>query len=38
MDDFKKGQYNFKTDLITGEEGEDKVKSFLENNGYRFSY
>lgn len=36
MDDFKKGQYNFKTDLITGEEGEDKVKSFLENNGYRF--
>jgi len=36
MADYKKGQYNFKKDLITGEEGEEEVRSFLEKNGYRF--
>lgn len=33
---YKKGQYNFKKDLITGEEGEEEVRCFLEKNGYKF--
>lgn len=34
MENFKKGQYNFKKDLITGEEGEVEVKEFFEGYGY----
>jgi Holliday junction resolvase-like predicted endonuclease len=33
--DYKKGEYNFKKDLITGEEGEEEVKSFMENMGFK---
>jgi Holliday junction resolvase-like predicted endonuclease len=36
MRNFKKGEYNFKKDLITGEVGEDEVKSFFEGLGFVF--
>lgn len=32
--DFKNGQYNFKKDIITGEEGEAFIRSFLESLGF----
>jgi len=36
MEDYKKGQYNFKKDLITGEVGENEVRYFFENLGFVF--
>ena len=35
MENFKKGQYDFRKDLITGEEGEVEVKEFLEGYGLK---
>ncbi len=36
MGDYKKGQYNFKKDLTTGEEGEDEVRMFLQSMNYKY--
>ncbi|MEK6829894.1 MAG: hypothetical protein AABY15_07275 [Nanoarchaeota archaeon] len=35
MEDYKIGQYNFSTDIITGEKGEEDVINFYSKKGYK---
>ncbi len=32
----KNGSYNFEEDIVTGEQGEDFIKEFMINKGYKF--